>query len=108
MFFWRLLVDRMPRPTLLRVLLAVLAAVGSSLVLTLILCFIVDAASAAFVNKASQAWALLLTTFILFIAQLLFTPILFIGGAILVKWQERAQCRAAAQTKCLRRRVVRF
>jgi hypothetical protein len=96
-FFWRLLVDRMPRPTLLRVLLAVLAAVGSSLVLTLILCFIEYAASAPFVNKASQVWALLLTTFILFIAQLLFAPILFIGGAILVKWQARAESRAAAQ-----------
>ncbi len=90
MFFWRRLVDRMPRPTLLRVLLTVLAAVGSSLVLTLILCFIGAAASVAFVNKASQVGALLLTTVILFITQLLFAPILFIGGAILVKWQKRA------------------
>jgi hypothetical protein len=97
MCFWRLLVDRMPRPTLLRVLLAVLAAVGSSLVLTLILCLIEYAASAAFVNKVSQVWALLLTMFILFIAQLLFAPILFIGGAIFVKWQARAESRAAAQ-----------
>jgi hypothetical protein len=35
--------------------------------------------------------------FILFIAQLLFAPILFIGGATLVKWQARVQSRATAQ-----------
>ncbi len=90
MFFWRLLVDRPSRPTLLRALGAVLAAVGSSLVLTLILCCIQYAASAPLVNQASQVWALFLTMFILFIVQVLFAPILFIGGAILVKWQARA------------------
>jgi hypothetical protein len=96
MFFWRLLVERTSRPTLLRLLLAVLAAVGSSLVLTLILSLIEYSASVALVNKESQVWALLLTTFILFIAQLLFSPILLIGGAVLVKWRRRTESRAAA------------
>ena len=96
-FFWRLLVDRMPRPTFLRVLLAVLIAVGSSLALTLILCFIEFAASVAFVNSESQGLALLLTTIMLFIAQLLFAPILFIGGAVLVNWRWRTESRADAQ-----------
>jgi hypothetical protein len=91
-------VDRTPRPTLRRVLLAVLIAVGSSLALTLILCFVEFAASVAFVNSESQGLALLLTTIMLFIAQLLFAPILFIGGAILVKWQRRTESRATAQT----------
>ncbi len=98
MFFWRRLVDRTPRPTLRRVLLAVLIAGGSSLALTLILCFVEFAASVAFVNSESQGLALLLTTIMLFIAQLLFAPILFIGGAILVKWQRRTESRATAQT----------
>jgi len=96
MFFWRLLVDRTPRPTFRRVLLAVLIAVGSSLALTLFLCFVEFAASVAFVNSESQGLAILLTTIILFIAQLLFAPILFIGGAMLVKWQGRTESRAAA------------
>ena len=71
-----------------------LAAVGSSLVLTLILYFMEYSVSAPIVNKASQVWALILTTLILFIVQLLFAPILFICGAILVKWQVRAESRA--------------
>jgi hypothetical protein len=90
MFFWRFLVDRMPRPTLLRVLLTVLVSVGSSLVLTLILCYIEYVVAAAFVTKESQVFAIILVTFILFIVQLLFTPVLFMSGAILVKWQARA------------------
>ncbi len=97
MFFWRLLVDRTQHPTLWRVLLAVLAAVGSSLVLTLVLCFMQYTTIATLVNRESQVWAVLLATFILFIVQLLFAPILFIGGAILVKWQARAERRDAAQ-----------
>jgi hypothetical protein len=97
MFFWRRLVDRTPRPTLLRVLLTTFIAVGSSLVLTLLLCSIEFIAVAALVNKESQVWAILLTALILFVAQLLFVPILFIGGAILVKWQIRTKSQASAQ-----------
>jgi hypothetical protein len=96
-FSWRLLVERTPRPTFLRVLLAVLIAVGSSLALTLILCFIEFVASVALVNSESQSVALLLTTIMLFIAQLLFAPILFIGGAVLVKWRWQTESRTAAQ-----------
>ena len=97
MLFWRLLVDRSPRSTLWRVLLAVLAATGYSLVLTLCLCFLEMVTTAALVNRESQVFAILLTTILLFIAQLLFVPILFIGGAIIVKWQARAESRSAAQ-----------
>src|SRR5260221_11662865 len=95
MFFWRRLVDRTPRPTLRRVLLAVLIAVGSSLALTLILCFVEFAASVAFVNSESQGLALLLTPLMLFIAQLLFAPILFIGGGHFFRWRGGDRNRAA-------------
>jgi hypothetical protein len=95
MFFWRRVVDRTPRPTLLHVLLAVLAAVASSLVLTPILCCL----EFPFATTQTQGFTILilLSTPVLYIAQLLFAPILFIGGAILVKWQARAQSRIAAQ-----------
>jgi hypothetical protein len=96
MFFWRRLVDRTPHPTLLRVLLTTLVSVGSSLVLTLFLCTIEFVAVVALANKESQAWAVLLTELILFVAQLLFIPILFIGGTILVKWQTRTKSQAPA------------
>jgi hypothetical protein len=90
MFFWRRLVDRKPRPTLLRVLLAVLVSVASSLVLTLILCSI----ESTFGNKESLFFAVLLTEVMLFIAHLILAPILFIGGAILVKRQARTESQA--------------
>src|SRR5260370_24518101 len=72
MFFWRRLVDRTPRPTLRRVLLAVLFAVGSSRAPTPIPCFVEFAAAVAFVSKQSQGLALLPTPLLLFIPQLLF------------------------------------
>lgn len=97
MFFWRWLVDRKPHPSLVRVLLAVLAAVGSSLVLTLILFFCGYSPLASFMNKESQVLTFVVAMFILFIAQLCFIPILFIAGTILVKWQARAERREAAQ-----------
>jgi hypothetical protein len=96
MFFWRRLVDRTARPTLLRVLLTTLVSVASSLVLTLFLCTIESVVVVALVNKESQVWAVLLTELILFIAQLLFIPILFSGGTILLKWQTRTRNQAPA------------
>src|SRR5260221_141050 len=91
MFFWRRLVDRTPRPTLRRVLLAVLIPFRSSLALPPVPWFLRISATVAIVDTRKQGPALLLTPIMLFIAQLLFAPILFIGGAILFKWERGGQ-----------------
>ena len=83
--------DRRPRPTILHVLLEVLSAVGSSLALTLILSSFEVAITALLTNKEVMVWGVLETTGFLIIAQVLIAPILFTGGAILLKWQKRIE-----------------
>lgn len=83
--FWGRFVDRAVRPTLARALLSVLGAISTSLVLTL---FLAPVEMILFANDVARGGTLLLTvTPALIVVQLLFAPVLFIGGAILVKFQ---------------------
>ena len=88
MFFWGLLVDRAARVTQLRAFLAVLLALLSSLALTLCL-FPVELI--LLTGNEGQGFTLLSVSAAVVAAQLLFAPLLFLGGAVLAHFQKRTE-----------------